>query len=157
LGQQVDITVSGGAGEVTQLNMPNLIGMSLSDGRTKLQTDGLVLDTIEKQDSEDFFSGQIIQQSIPAGNRVEKGDKVSLVVSKGPGPLPKMAEIRYTLPPANDYSVLSIILVDAKGRREVYNNSHLGGYTVSRQVEYYGRATVTFYVDGQEMERQIME
>lgn len=157
LGQRVDITISSGASAITQLNMPNLIGMSLADARTKLQTDELVLDKIDKQDSNDFFSGRIIHQSIPAGNRVEKGDRVSVVVSKGPGPFPKMAEIRYTLPPSNDYSVLSVILVDGKGRREIYNNTHMGGYTVSRQVEYYGKGTVTYYIDGQEMERQILE
>ena len=46
---------------------------------------------------------------------------------QGAGPMPKMAEIRYTMPPDNDYSVLSIILVDNKGRSEIYNNPHLEG------------------------------
>ena len=69
----------------------------------------------------------------------------------------KTAQIRYTMPPSQDYSVLSIILEDSKGRREIYNHTHLGGYTVSRQFEYHGKATVTFYVDGEEMERQTLE
>ncbi|MGE5544644.1 MAG: Stk1 family PASTA domain-containing Ser/Thr kinase [Bacillota bacterium] len=157
LGERVDLTISSGAGQVTQLNMPNLIGMSLSDARAKLAEDGLVLYTIDQETSHDYFAGQIIRQSIPAGDAVEKGEQVSVVVSAGPGPVAKTAQIRYTMPPSNDYSVLSIILADSKGRREIYNNTHLGGYTVSRQIEYYGRATVTFYVDGEEMERQILE
>jgi len=157
LGQRVDIAISSGSDSATQLNMPNLIGLNLADARAKLQMNELVLDEIQKQDSDEYFPGQVMRQSIPAGSQVEKGDKVSLVVSKGPGPLPKIAEIRYTMPPSSDYSLLSIILVDVRGRQEIYNNTHMGGYTVSRQVEYYGRATVTFYVDGQEMERQILE
>ncbi len=157
LGERVDITISSGASSNIQLNMPNLIGMSLSDARAKLQTDELILGKIDRENSNEFFKDEIILQSIPAGDRVQKGDQVSVVVSKGPGPMPKMAEIRYTMPPDNDYSVLSIILVDNKGRSEIYNNPHLGGYTVSRQVKYYGKATVTFFVDGQEMERLILE
>ena len=157
LGERVDLTISSGTGDITQLNMPNLIGMSLTDARKKLEADGLDLYRIDQKASDEFFAGKIIEQSIPAGDRVEKGDKVSVVVSTGPGPVGKTAEIRYTMPPSNDYSVLSIILVDSKGRHEIYNNTHLGGYTVSRQVNFYGRATVTFYVDGEEMERQILE
>lgn len=157
VGERVDITISSGAGEITQLNMPNLLGMSLSDARAKLQSDGLDLYRIDQEASDEYIAGQIIRQSIPAGDSVQKGDRVSVVVSTGPGPVAKTAEIRFTMPPSNDYSVLSIILVDSKGRREIYNNAHLGGYTVSRRVEFYGRATVTFYVDGEEMERQILE
>lgn len=157
VGQEVDVTVSSGTGQITQLNMPNLIGMSLSDARNKLQEDGLELYRIDQEASNDYFAGKVIRQSIPAGNRVEKGEKITIVVSTGPGPAAKTAEIRFTMPPGTDYSVLSIIVEDSKGRREIYNNAHLGGYTVSRQVEFFGRATVTFYVDGQEMERQILE
>ncbi len=157
VGERVDVTISSGAGEVTQLNMPNLIGMSLADARDKLQSDGLELYRIDQKASDEYYAGEIIDQSIPAGERVKKGDKVSVVVSTGPGPSTKTAQIRYTMPPSNDYSVLSIMLVDSKGRREIYNHTHLGGYTVSRQVEYYGKATVTFYVDGEEMERQTLE
>ncbi|NLW45265.1 MAG: Stk1 family PASTA domain-containing Ser/Thr kinase [Syntrophomonadaceae bacterium] len=157
VGQEVDVTVSSGTGQVTQLNMPNLIGMSLADARNKLQEDGLELYRIDQEASNEYFAGQVIRQSIPAGNRVEKGEKITVVVSTGPGPVAKIAEIRFTMPPSTDYSVLSIVVEDSKGRREIYNNAHLGGYTISRQVEYYGRATVTFYVDGEQVERQVLE
>jgi serine/threonine-protein kinase len=157
LGERVDVTISSGAGEVTQLNMPKLIGMSLADARDKLQADGLELYRIDQKASDQYYSGTVIDQSIPAGDRVKKGEQVSVVVSTGPGPSMKTAQIRYTMPPSQDYSVLSIILEDSKGRREIYNHTHLGGYTVSRQFEYHGKATVTFYVDGEEMERQTLE
>ncbi len=157
VGESVDVTVSSGSGQVTQLNMPNLIGMSLSDARDKLQEDGLELYRIDQEPSNEYFAGQVIRQSIPAGNRVERGEKITVVVSTGPGPTAKTAEIRFTMPPSTDYSVLSIVVEDSKGRREIYNNAHLGGYTISRQVEFYGRAAVTFYVDGEQVERQILE
>lgn len=157
LGERVDVTISSGAGETTQLNMPKLIGMSLSDVRTKLKDDGLELYGIDQEASDEYNAGLVIEQSIPAGDRVKKGDRVSVVVSTGPGPAVKTAEVRYTMPPSNDYSVLSIVRVDSKGRHEVYNKTHLGGYTVSLQVEFYGRATIIFYVDGEEMERQSLE
>jgi len=157
VGQAVDVTVSSGTGQSTQLNMPNLLGMSLSDARNKLLEDGLELYRIDQEPSNEYFAGQVIRQSIPAGNRVERGEKITIAVSTGPGPTAKIAEIRFTMPPGTDYSVLSIVVEDSKGRREIYNNTHLGGYTISRQVEFYGRATVTFYVDGQQVERQVLE
>ncbi|NLV15861.1 MAG: Stk1 family PASTA domain-containing Ser/Thr kinase [Syntrophomonadaceae bacterium] len=157
LGEKVDVTVSDGAGEGSQLNMPDLLGMDLSEAKAKLEADGLVLGSTEQQASDSVFAGKVIKQSISAGKPVERGESVSLVVSQGPGPLPKMAQIRYTLPDSNDQMVISIIVVDAKGRREVYNNTHPGGYFISRQIEFYGQATVYIMLDGKEVERQLLE
>ncbi|NLB18969.1 MAG: PASTA domain-containing protein, partial [Syntrophomonadaceae bacterium] len=157
LGEKVDVTVSNGAGEVNQLNMPDLEGMELAEAKAKLKADGLVLDSTEQQASNSVFAGLVIRQSISAGKPVKKGESVSLVVSQGPGPLPKMAQIRYILPSSENQMVVSIIVVDAKGRREVYNNTHPGGYTISRQIEFYGQATVYIMLDGKEVERQLLE
>lgn len=157
LGEKVDVTVSNGAGEGNQLNMPDLEGMELAEAKAKLKADGLVLDSTEQQASNSVFAGLVIRQSISAGKPVKKGESVSLVVSQGPGPLPKMAQIRYILPSSENQMVVSIIVVDAKGRREVYNNTHPGGYTISRQIEFYGQATVYIMLDGKEVERQLLE
>ena len=96
--------------------MPNLIGMSLADARNKLQEDGLSYIRIDQEASNEYFAGR----SSARASRPAKGGerKITVVVSTGPGPVAKIAEIRFTMPPSTDYSVLSIVVEDSKGRRE---------------------------------------
>lgn len=152
-GSKVDVTVNRKA-ETGETAMKNLVGMYLSDAKSAALADGLVIENVDRRDSESYFPGQVISQSISAGKNFVKGDKLTLVVSNGPGPLPKKYTIEYTMPASADYSVLSISLSDAKGKREVYNNTHLGGYVVTQEIEYSGKATIVYYVDGQEVKRQ---
>lgn len=156
IGTKVDVVVSAGS-QIRQVTMPNLVGMYLSDARNALEGQGLAVGSVEREPSDKYFPGQVTAQGVPPGQQVEQGYQVSLKVSKGPGPVPKNAYIEFTMPPAGDYAILSVVLVDSKGRREIYNNPHLGGYVFSRQIEYYGKATVIFYVDGQEIQRQELE
>ncbi|MGE5404607.1 MAG: Stk1 family PASTA domain-containing Ser/Thr kinase, partial [Candidatus Saccharibacteria bacterium] len=155
-GKKIDVVVSSGA-ESAELQMPNLVGTYLSEARVTLQNSGLVLDKVDKQDSDQYFPGQIISQSVASGAKIQKNAKVSVVQSTGPGPMPKTQPLRFTMPANSDYAVLSVILTDAKGRREIYNNTHLGGYEFARDVEYYGKGEVIFYVDGQAMLKQELQ
>ncbi len=157
VGDAVNITVCGEKVEAGDINMPGLVGMNLDEAKAKLKANGLVLAASDPQENEKFFAGQIITQSPLAGKTVKRGDSVNLVVSKGPGPLPKTKDIRFTLPGDEESAQLSVVLVDSRGRREIYNNSHPGGYTFSRQVEYYGEGTVYFIVNGIEAERQLIK
>ncbi|MGE5371876.1 MAG: Stk1 family PASTA domain-containing Ser/Thr kinase [Solirubrobacterales bacterium] len=153
-GSEIDITVS--AGKTAENKMRNVVGMYLSEARTTLvDGDGLTVE-ITKTDSESYFPGQVISQTPASGQSFTKGQKVSLVVSKGPGPLPKQAAIDFTMPDVNDYAVLSVVVQDVKGRREIYNDTHSSGYVFSRRIEYYGKATVVFYVDGQEIQSRVL-
>ena len=43
---------------------------------------------------------------------------------------------------------VTITVDDVKGSREVYNQQHSGGGSVSHTVEYYNSGVITLYVDG---------
>lgn len=156
VGSQVDVTVSTGKEKKTII-MPNLIGSNLDDARSSLESIGLTLGQVDQQDSDRYFPGRIISQSVPAGQLVESGQEISVVISKGPGPYPKTAHLEFTMPENSDYAVLSVVLTDAKGTREIYNNTHIGGYTFSRDIEYYDKGEVVFYVDGQPQLKQVLQ
>ena len=79
---------------------------------------------------------------------VEEGTTVNLVVSKGPGPVPETKVVEFNLPQENDYYKVVIILHDAKGKKQIYNQLHSGGDTVNLLVQYFGNASLEIQLNG---------
>ena len=69
------------------VEVPNLVGMSLTEAKATCTDGSLVLDTgnVEYTLTEDTEKGQIISVTPAAGTEVEKGSRVSVVVSSGIG------------------------------------------------------------------------
>ncbi|HEY3397814.1 MAG TPA: Stk1 family PASTA domain-containing Ser/Thr kinase [Armatimonadota bacterium] len=80
-GTPVSIIVNQGS-EVAPV--PDLVGASLGDAQRMLQQAGLILGKPTLAFSETIPEGQVIDQSIKPGTRVEKGTQVAVTVSKGP-------------------------------------------------------------------------
>lgn len=84
-GERVTLTVSSGK-KVTKVVVPNITGMSESEAKTLLETNGLILGKKAEQHSATVAKGIIIGQSTAAGSSVDSGSSVDYAVSNGPAP-----------------------------------------------------------------------
>ncbi|KLU64653.1 serine/threonine-protein kinase PrkC [Desulfosporosinus acididurans] len=81
----VKLTISNGSPYVS-INMPNVINKSSEDAKTILQQNSLV-PLVETQDSTTIPADVVISTSPNPGETVQQGSQVTIVVSRGPGPL----------------------------------------------------------------------
>lgn len=79
-GFAVTITISKGVGKTT---VPSLIGVSQSVAERELNQVGLKLGTVSYDYSGEVGVGDVISQGIESGTSVDKGTKVSIVLSLG--------------------------------------------------------------------------
>lgn len=84
-GERVILTVSSGK-KVTKVVVPNITGMSESEAKTLLETNGLILGKKAEQHSATVAKGVIIGQSTAAGSSVDSGSSVDYAVSNGVAP-----------------------------------------------------------------------
>jgi beta-lactam-binding protein with PASTA domain len=77
-GAQTTATPSG------QLTLRDLKGMSLGEARALLEKQGLRVRVSRLQ--ADQLRNEVLTQAPPAGTKIQRGDEVSLVVSRGPTP-----------------------------------------------------------------------
>ena len=84
-GERVTLTVSSGK-KVTKVVVPNITGMSESEAKTLLETNGLMLGNKAEQHSATVAKGVIIGQSTVAGSSVDSGSSVDYAVSNGVAP-----------------------------------------------------------------------
>ncbi len=84
-GRVVSVVISRGPELVP---VPSVIGRSLYEARFLIGQARLRLGTVTEEFHERIPRGSVISQDPPAGTRVSRGSPVSLVVSKGPEPIP---------------------------------------------------------------------
>lgn len=84
-GERVTLTVSSGK-KITKVVVPNITGMSETEAKTLLETNGLILGNKAEQHSSTVAKGIIIGQSAAAGSSVDSGSSVDYAVSNGPAP-----------------------------------------------------------------------
>jgi beta-lactam-binding protein with PASTA domain len=64
--------------------VPDLLGMSIADARTRLELDGLQLGTPTRRTTTDGAPGTIIAQRPAAGTLASPGTVVDIVVARSP-------------------------------------------------------------------------
>lgn len=79
-GDIVDITISDGM----LVEVPNLKGMQVSEAKEALTEVGLNLGTSSYEYSDEVEKGQIFDQSIKSGKKVEVEESVDIFISRGP-------------------------------------------------------------------------
>ncbi len=72
----------------TTTNMPNVVGLSLTDASNALRQDGLVPGNVKFTVSSTVAAGDVISSDPKGGDKVTKGQSVSLVVSQGSSSTP---------------------------------------------------------------------
>ncbi|NLW91317.1 MAG: protein kinase [Syntrophomonadaceae bacterium] len=147
-GTEVRLMVSKGP-EPDKLAMPDLVGSTMDEARTKLKDAKLILGEQKTQGSDQYFKNQIISHDPAAGVMVDEGTTINVVVSSGPGPKSKTRTLEFTLPGDEDYYKVVIIIHDAKQTRTVYNELHQGMDQVSTFITYYGKGTAEVQLNGE--------
>ena len=144
----VSVVISKGPAGVL---VPNLLGQDLTAARAALKTAGLAEGTIQRQNSDQYYAGVVIGQSAAAQSTVAKDTAIDLTVSTGPGPAAKTAQITYTV--ANDGAnhQLRIVVEDASGTHEEYNQALAPGTAFKEYITFYGEGKIIVYVDGKQV------
>ena len=79
-GGQVSVTVSTGKPQVA---VPSLVGVPLATATTQLDSAGLVVGTVDHQNSDNIQTDAVISSTPAAGTQVAVGTSINLVVSSG--------------------------------------------------------------------------
>jgi beta-lactam-binding protein with PASTA domain len=80
-GAPVTVVVSRGAPTIP---VPDLLGMSQADARTRLELDGLALGTVTRRRTGDANPGTVVGQKPAAGTLAAPGTVVDIVVARSP-------------------------------------------------------------------------
>ena len=133
------------------------MGLTLSEAQKYISDNKLVLSGVERERSDVYEAGVVLEQNPGSGVTVTSGDEISLKVSEGPGPTLRTYSVSYRLPddvddegaPVEIIHSVQIGVEDVKGSRTVFDQQLSGGSSVLFTVEYYTKGTVTVYVDGE--------
>lgn len=153
-GFAVTITVSKGVAKTT---VPSLIGVSQSVAEQELNQVGLKLGTVSYDYSGEVGVGDVISQGIKSGTSVDKGTKVSIVLSLGEQESYRYeGSVNIDEQPFEEGSTGSVKLVLKQDSWEstIYSKSSLSNddfpLSVTFEGDREGSGTVIMYVDGKE-------
>lgn len=149
-GTKVNLLISRGP-EPIWVIMPDLSGKPLSQVRSILVSNKLVIGFVQPEMNYSYDKDIVIRQDPGAESEILQGSTVNLVVSSGPGVSGEQANVKVALP---NNGTVKIVVEDEKGRNKVYENFHRSGETLERLVRYYGRGFIEVYVNDKLIERQ---
>jgi eukaryotic-like serine/threonine-protein kinase len=69
---------------IPKVEVPNLVGQPLSQANSLLEEQGLTRGAVTEQPSDQYEPGQVISQDPEAGEKVDTGTAVNIVVASGP-------------------------------------------------------------------------
>lgn len=147
-GTEVSLVISKGT-QPRYVSMPDVRGLTLDAAKKKLQGVQLQTGDVANTQSEFYDSGLVADQSVAAGSSILQGEKVNLVVSKGPGPSAQYVVVNVSVPDDGEKHRIRIEVVDTKGTHEEYDNLHDPGDVIKETIRHYGKGTVKVYRDGQ--------
>lgn len=147
-GTEVDYTVSLGK-EPQKLEMPNLIGMDFAEVQSVLNELGLEIGSTRYKESHIYFSGQVLDQTPAPKSQVTEGQKIDLIISKGPGPERKSVLLEVVLPSKPQKMNVKVVVKDRRGQTIVYNENHTPDDSPLKiQVEGVGESKAEVYING---------
>lgn len=137
-GNTVTITVSKGK-ELTNINMPNLIGKTQSSAEETLNSNKLILGSITNEETSDYPPGQVISQSVKAGSSVMQGTTIDIVIAKEY--TSKVVTLDISRTDTTKEATYTINITDSKGSRVQNATIPAGSTSVSVSLTYYGTGT----------------
>lgn len=124
--------------EIKNVTVPNIVGLTESEAKIKLQSSDLIVGSVTKSESSKYPAGTVITQTISSGKEVQAETVVSFVVSSGysvPSPTEKKAETSQKIEetkiltvdpaniPSNARSVkIRVLKVNADGTETFYDS-----------------------------------
>ncbi|RCW62018.1 Stk1 family PASTA domain-containing Ser/Thr kinase [Halanaerobium sp. ST460_2HS_T2] len=150
-GSEITLFVSRGERDIS-VRMPDLTGLTQAEAFDLIKEKGLNIGQVSVENSERFADGQVISQSVKAGEYLPRGIAVDFVVSRGGAT--NVTE-NYTL---NRISVnvtgsesreVRIVVEDDNGRDQVYQAIHEPGDNIVRDIRSQGKTEIKVYFDDQ--------
>lgn len=148
---EVTLFVSRGERDIS-VRMPDLTGLTQDEAFKMLRDKGLNIGQVEVENSIRFASGQVISQSVKAGEYLPRGIAVDFVISKGSEnkDLQNLHLNRITVNVTGTESrEVKIIVEDKNGRDQIYQALHQPGDNIIRDIQSQGRTVVKVYFDNQ--------
>lgn len=163
-GQPVNLLVSKGK---RFIEMPQLIGRSLTEARRVLQELGITLRDVTTVPTSDLEPGIVVDQTPPPRAKITSQDAVSVRVSVRPGeeqtpppspvvtakpqaPSPegeKVTRVQLVVPEGNAEQHVKIVVIDERGVRVVFERTLGPGSRVNETVRTRGYTIIQVYID----------
>lgn len=145
----INLVVSDGKAK-EMVEVPNLLGMSLEAARRALENHGFVLGDVSEGVSTTYGEGEVMWQEYNAGTKLEKGEAVSIRISKG-----KTTKIAVEVPfseAENEVFYMSVAITDDNGTRiSPKQECHKSDKSKTIYIEGTGRGTMKVYFDDKEV------
>lgn len=148
VGSEIRLTISLGP-KLKEIRMPNLLGKTLEEAEQILEENKLSVGEITNEISYEYFSGQIMEQSIQPQKSILQGETVNLTISKGPGLAPQTANVEIWVDPDGEQHQIQIIVTDVTGTHTEYDQWHNSGDFIRTTAEYFGTGTLKVLQDGE--------
>jgi hypothetical protein len=145
------------------ISTPNVVDRTVDRAREMLQQADLEVGVEQDIHDELTPKGYVISQSPPAGSRLEKGEKVNLVVSKGPATRKAGTEeeekqesvkeeihagrVKIHVPDQPRLQQVKIVVRDSQGEHVVHDQLHAAGEVISEEVSGIGNTLVEVYLN----------
>jgi len=136
-----------------------LVGLSSSSAKNKLNDLGLILGKISTTVSKEPDS-TVISMNPAAKEVVNVGTVIDITVSKNNEKNVEESKtsqyVEFVVPAGSEHQDVKIVVVDDKGTRTVYSNSHKPGVRLRQQIEGVGNVRVQFYCNDKLVEERIL-
>ena len=164
-GKPINLVVSKGP---QRLEMPPLVGRSLTEARRILQELGVTLAAVNTTPTPDVEPGIVVAQSPRPGTRIRAQDPVTVTVTIRPGeesvpppapvvtaqpqptsrPEEKITRVQLVVPEGDPEQEVKIVVIDEGGVRTIFQKALSPGSRVSEIVRSRGYTIIQVYLQG---------
>ncbi|NCD07921.1 MAG: Stk1 family PASTA domain-containing Ser/Thr kinase [Negativicutes bacterium] len=141
IGTKLDVVINIKSNQVV---LPDLVGLSSSSVKNKLNDLGLVLGKVSAVVSKEP-DNTVISMNPAAKDVVNVGTVVDITISKNAESSKISQYVEFVVPGGSDHQEVKIVVADDNGSRVVYSNTHKAGVRLRQQIEGTGRIRVQFY------------
>ena len=141
IGTKLDVVINIKSNQVV---LPDLVGLSSTSVKNKLNDLGLVLGKVSAVVSKEP-DNTVISMNPAAKEVVNVGTVVDITISKNAESSKISQYVEFVVPGGSDHQEVKIVVVDDHGSRVVYSNTHKAGVRLRQQIEGTGTIRVQFY------------
>lgn len=151
-GSEITLFVSRGERDIS-VRMPDLTGLSQKEAFKLIRDRGLEIGDVNVEKSSRFAEGQVISQSVKAGEYLPKGIAVDFIISKGIEGNIKAEDLHSNRISVNvtgtESTEVKIVIDDAAGEETIYQAVHEPGDNIVRDIQSRGETELRIYFDDQ--------
>ena len=123
-------SLAGSLGSSKEVEVPNLVGMSVDEAKAALEKLNLVLVEAGEEESEEYPEGQIIKMNPDSGTNVKEKSQIRVIVSSGADKLKMPDLLEYDLDKAEE--ILNSYGLKITNKSEAYSDNVAKGDIISQ-------------------------